>query len=306
MALDYRHLDVFLAVVQQGSLGRAAQVLNRSQPAVSKAIKRLEDALEVPLFERDPRGMIPTVYGETLLAHAELIASEAARAREEIEALRGVAKGTVKVGAAPSIISGVLNRAVQQLLVERPGLRVQVLEHLEGGLLQALLRGEIDFAVAGAMRRIKDYPVTTETLYADRVVVVCRPGHPLTRKRSIGLRDLLDFPWALTDRDNVMWRRLSEFFYDEGLDPPEAVIETTSANFMRALAADSDFLTYLPRALIRVDEQDGRLRPLSVDLAAWHRQVVLMRREKGSLSLAARSLLRELRQVCSDVEPGVL
>ena len=210
------------------------------------------------------------------------------------------------MGAAPSIISGVLNRAVRQLLLQRPGLRVQVMEHLEGGLLQALLRGEIDFAVAGAMRRIKDYPVTTENLYADEVVVACRPGHPLANKRSVRMRDLLDFPWALTDRDNVMWRRLSEFFYDEGLDPPEAVIETTSASFMRAIVADSDFLTYLPRALIRADEQDGRLRPLSTDLAAWHRDVVLMRREKGSLSLAARSLLRELRQVCSDAEPDGL
>ena len=83
MATDYRHLDVFLAVVQEGSLGRAAQALNRSQPAVSKAIKRLEESLEVPLFERDARGMIPTVYGEALLAHAELIASEAERARDD-------------------------------------------------------------------------------------------------------------------------------------------------------------------------------------------------------------------------------
>lgn len=297
MALDHRHLEVFLAVVKHGSLGRAAQALNRSQPAVSKAIGRLEELLEVPLFERTPRGMLPTLYGEALQAHAELITFEAGRARDEIEALRGVSKGTVRIGAAPSIVGGVLYQAALALLAERPGLRLHVIEGIEGTLLQALLRGEIDVAIAGGMRRIRDYPVTTELLYTDRVVVVCRPGHPLTRnRRRPALADLLRFPWALTDRDNVMWRRLSEFFYDAGLDPPEAAIETTSANFMKAVAAHSDFLTYLPRQLIRSEEAEGRLRPLSAELAVWVRQVVLMRRREGSLSPATQSFLRDLRR----------
>lgn len=297
-------MEVFLAVSREGSLGRASRALNLTQPAVSKSIRRLEDQLEVALFDRSPRGMVPTEYGQALMQHAELISSETTRALEEIQALRGISKGRILVGATPSIISGILPVAVGRLLIERPGLAVQVVEAIEDGLLQALMRGEIDLAVIGSMRRIREYPVVAQPLYTDQVSVVCRPDHPLLGRKALGLADLLEFPWVLPARDNVMWRRLSEFFYDRELDPPEPVVETTSASFMKAMVAGTDYLTYLPRLLIREDEAGGRLAVLSESLANWERQVIVVRRKEGSLPLAAGALIEELRHVVR--APGTL
>lgn len=123
-------MEMFLAVYRTGSLGRASQQLNLTQPAVSKAIRRLERSLDVPLFEREPRGMVPTLFGEALVRHAELVGSELDRAVEEIAALRGAARGRAKLGATPSVIEGLFPAAIGALLADRPGLTVTVREAL--------------------------------------------------------------------------------------------------------------------------------------------------------------------------------
>lgn len=172
---------------------------------------------------------------------------------------------------------------------------------LEGALLEDLLKGEIDLAVAGGMRRIRDYPVAAETLFTDRVHVICRPDHPLRRQRRPPvLQDLLRYPWILTDRDNVMWRRLSEVFYDAGLDPPEAAVETSSARLMTATLHDSDFLTWLPEGLVRGELSDGSLALAAPGLVMWERQVVAVQRQKGLLPRPAALFLEVLRRLCGD------
>lgn len=293
-------MEMFLAVYRTGSLGRASQQLNLTQPAVSKAIRRLERSLDVPLFEREARGMVPTHYAEALVRHAELIGSELERAAEEIAAMRGTARGRAKVGGTPSVVEGLFPAAIAGLLARRPGLAVEVREALEGELLEALLKGELDLAVAGGMRRIRDYPVEVEPLYVDRVHVVCRAGHPLLQGQAPGLQELRRFPWVLTDRDNVMWRRLSEIFYDAGLDPPETNVETSSARLMSSAVRDSDMLTWLPASLVQAELAAGSLAILAPGLACWERQVVAVHRQQGLLPRPAAAFLEVLRSLCRD------
>ena len=84
MALDPRQLRAFLAIVEAGSLGMAAESLHVTQPALSRMVKRLEDQLGVPLFERRTTGMELTTFGEALLPHATVLSAEGARALEQI------------------------------------------------------------------------------------------------------------------------------------------------------------------------------------------------------------------------------
>ncbi|MEQ8348733.1 MAG: LysR family transcriptional regulator [Sneathiellaceae bacterium] len=294
-------MEMFLAVYRTGSLGRASQQLNLTQPAVSKAIRRLERSLQVALFEREPRGMVPTLYAEALMRHAELVSSELQRAVEEIDAMRGSARGRAKVGGTPSVIEVLFPAAIARLLGRRPALAIEVREALEGELLDDLLKGAIDLAVAGGMRRIRDYPVEVEALFVDRVQVICRPDHPLRRSPAPpGLEDLLPFPWVLTERDNVMWRRWSEMFYDAGLDPPEAAVETSSARLMTSVVRDSDFLTWLPEGLVADELRAGTLAILAPERLCWERQVVAVQRARGSLPPPAMAFLETLRALCRD------
>src|SRR5437762_3912504 len=112
MTFDLRQLKAFTTIVASGSLGRAADALHVTQPALSRTIKRLEDELGAPLFERHAKGMQLTAVGSALLPHATLLQREAEHAREEIDAMRGLAKGTIKVGAVGSIACLVLPLAV--------------------------------------------------------------------------------------------------------------------------------------------------------------------------------------------------
>src|SRR6476661_3672188 len=99
MAFDLQHLIAFNAIVSSGSLGRAAEALNVTQPALSRTIRRLEEQAGAPLFERHSKGMQLTDVGRALQPHAVLLQRESEHANEDIKAMLGLAKGTIRVGA---------------------------------------------------------------------------------------------------------------------------------------------------------------------------------------------------------------
>jgi DNA-binding transcriptional LysR family regulator len=301
MSIDLRQLRIFRAVHRLGSVGQAARQLNLTQPAVSKTVSRIEDELGVTLFERSPRGMVPTPYADALAVHAELISSEMDEAVETIRALQGLSKGRVKVGATPSVIVGALPVAIEAIRQRYPGLAMEVREGTEDDLLPPLLRGEVDLVICGSMRRLLTLAVVVEPLFHDPVCIICRPDHPLRGKRGLAMGDLLDYPWVLPDQENVMWRRLSDFFTAAGLRPPEPAIETNSATFMKRVAERGDHLTYLSRILTREEEAAGLLAVLDPRLATWDREVVIVRREKGTVAPPTRALIDALHAAARKV-----
>src|SRR5688572_32780995 len=119
MTLDPRQLKVFLAVAKSGSLGLAAESLHVTQPALSRIIRRLEAQLGVPLFERCTTGMELTSYGRALLPHASLLSAEAALAVEQINALRGLGQGTLRIGAVASAAIMLLPRSEERRVGKR-------------------------------------------------------------------------------------------------------------------------------------------------------------------------------------------
>src|ERR1700682_705042 len=116
MTFDPRQLKAFLAIVETGSLGRAAECLHLSQPALSRIVKRLETMLQVQLFERHLTGMALTRFGEALLAYATHLSTEASLALEEINALRVIGRGTIRVGAVASAAIMLLPDVLSRIL----------------------------------------------------------------------------------------------------------------------------------------------------------------------------------------------
>ena len=116
MPLDLKQLNAFLTIVATGSHGRAAETLHVTQPALSRTVRRLEEQIGAPLFERHATGMQITAIGTALLPHATLLQREAEQAVEEINALRGLSKGAIRVGAVGSIACLVLPQAIGAVL----------------------------------------------------------------------------------------------------------------------------------------------------------------------------------------------
>jgi len=136
MDFDQRHLRAFLAVADEKSLGRAARAIHLSQPALSRLIQSMEVRLSAKLFDRHPKGMLLTVFGEALLPHARALVFENEQAMAALDRMRGLERGTVRIGAVASVARAFLPDIVRRFLTERPGIRIELLEANDLALLQ--------------------------------------------------------------------------------------------------------------------------------------------------------------------------
>lgn len=293
--INIRPLIHFLAVMDERSLGRAARRVNLSQPALSKSIRQLEASLGVELFERSPLGMKPTNYSTLLAERARIIVVEVNNAEEEIDRLRDRWRGSVSVGAGPSIVGALLANATADLKTRHPGLRVTIIEGLLENHLPNLINGSLDFVIGTAVEPALSH-VISEKLFVDSVVVVARAGHPLAKDHRIGLDKLSCLPFVLTRAPDAMRlmfeRRLAEF----AVDVPQDVVETNSIQFMKALVAMTDYLAYLPRLAIQAEVRNNQLSVLSCPNLEWQREVHILTRARGGLSPAARAILSCIKQ----------
>lgn len=200
MTLDIRQLTAFLAIVQAGSLGRAAQALHITQPALSRSVRQLEEKVGVPLFERHSKGMVLTPYGQALLPHAKLLKEESALALDEIDALRGLSKGTVRVGAIASVASAALPRAIERLLLRWPGLQIQIMEGVDDVLADALIKNEIDLAIGISQEETDEISMVADSGWEDLSGIVASTRHPLWGREGLSFADLRHERWVLPPR----------------------------------------------------------------------------------------------------------
>jgi DNA-binding transcriptional LysR family regulator len=169
MIRDMGQLRAFLAIVQFGSLGRAAESLHVTQSALTRILQRLENQIGVPLFERRASGMILTSYGTAFEPYATPLVAEADHAVREIAALRGLEKGLVRVGAVASALAGILPETIDKLLVQWPGLQVRIIEGSTDELTVLLAKGEIDLAIAFSMPQTDDIVMVSESNWQERL-----------------------------------------------------------------------------------------------------------------------------------------
>ena len=300
MTVELRQLAHFIAVADHRGVGKAAEQLNLTQPALSKSVKRLEHALKVSLFERSPEGMTLTAYGKALYDRARHLVIEARHLVQEIDSLRGAHSGTVIVAAGPSMLNRLLPVAVSRLVQRRPNIRVVVAQGLVEEVQSAIARGEIDFAVGTLPENHLSKDLKSELLLHDEVTVIARRDHPVTRLRTIPLKRFAQFPWLLTEHQDALRRHLALRFEAAGVEPPAPRICSNSAEFMKACVATSDYLTYLPRRLIDFEAAIGLLVPVPVPELAWRRNIDVIRPAHRTLSPAAKGLIAELRAVVDE------
>ena len=150
MEFDERQLRAFLTITETGSLGRAAALVHLTQPSLSRMIQSMEQRLGHRLFDRQSKGMVLTPAGEILLDHARLLAFEMQAAREQLDALRGLRRGVVRIGAVAAVMRTFVTQAVATLLKEFPDLSVEMIEGTDGDLLSALLDRKLELVVTAS------------------------------------------------------------------------------------------------------------------------------------------------------------
>lgn len=298
MSLDPRQLRAFLAVVETGSLGRAAESLHLSEPAVSRIIKRLETQLDVQLFERRTTGMELTSFGQALLPHANLLSAGADEAVAEIDALRGLDRGLLRIGSVASAAVMVLPAAVDLLLELWPGLRVQVTEAVEDKLLAALASNAIDVALTAAMSDSSDVVRITEHGFHDRYSVIASARHPLVGRTGLSVNDLQDQEWIMPPPDATPRKLFNELLERLGVTwRPVMRVETRSPAAIKAMVASTRFLGWLPEPLFAAEQAAGSLVPIRVRDLELQRRFFVYRRRQSFIPPPVSRFLEILREL---------
>jgi DNA-binding transcriptional LysR family regulator len=296
--LKPRQLLLLVALDEEGSIHRAAQVLHMTQPAASKLLKDLEDVLEVSLFERLPRGMRPTWYGETMIRHARVALASLDHAHEELVALKAGRFGQVSVGAITSPGLMLLPPAVALVKKEHPSLRVALEIETSDVLMERLAQGKLDILVARLFAQHDKSQLRYERLTAEPVCALVRPGHALAAKSGLTLRDVVDHGWIVPPAGSVLRHRFELMFQEEGLSPPSNVVETSALLFITRMLQQSDMIAVLAADVANYYAAHGIVAALPLDMPCHMDDFGIITRTDRLLSPAAEVMMSALK-VCS-------
>lgn len=298
--LKLRQLLLVRALADSGNLRRSATALNLTQPAATRMLQELEETLGLKLFERSPRGMAPTPFGEAMIRHAGAVLADLDSAREELSALAEGSHGRVAVGTLMSTASLLLPRAIARAKARAPRLQVTVQEGTHDHLLDALLKGDLDLMLGRVLPGTAQEAVTAEILYREEFRVVCGTANPLARRRA-KLRELVDRPWILPPAHVPLRQRLDALFLSNAGRRPADLVESVSVLTNLTLLRESDALGVLPAETARHYAKLGLLAELPVSLKGILGPVALVTRRNHARSPAAESFLALLRNVAQEL-----
>ncbi|HTH97736.1 MAG TPA: LysR family transcriptional regulator [Stellaceae bacterium] len=294
MTFDLRQLRAFLAIADSGSLGRAAATINLSQPALSRIIHDMEARVGAKLFERHTKGMALTQYGEALLPYARLLIFETGQAVEALDAVRGLRRGTARIGAVATVARSILPAAVSRLLTAAPGLQIQLLEAADDALATALRRREVDIAITGILEKHDDIVPIAECQFQDRCLVFCAADHPLTAEPKVTLDQVLAENWIMPGRGARPRELFEEVLRAGNIRMPRIAVEVASPSAIAAFVAQTHLLGWLPQPLFHGREQAGKVKTLDIPELSLARSFLIYRRRQGLLSEPVMRLMREL------------
>lgn len=254
--LEPRLISHFLSVVDNRTISRAAEVLNLTQPALSKSIKQLEDRLGVVLFERLPTGVKMTAYGEVLARRGRLIQRELSHAVTELHSMKGGTVGVIRIGAGLVWSQNYLPPVLAGFLAARPGLQIEMQTGVIDTLVPRLVAADLDLICTTL-----DFPDSSDIVKEPLVQVThgifAREGHPLTEQETVSPNELADWGWITFRNDYVGHNRLGAFFVANRLEPPIVRMELAADLSILSTVALSDHLCSLPLAFQAVAAKQG-------------------------------------------------
>src|SRR5262245_56240664 len=262
-------LHVLVTVMQAGSMGKAAQRLNISQPAVSRSIAEMEHALGVRLLERHRRGIEATEYGRALLDCGVAVFDDLRQGVKNIEFLADPTTGEVRIGntltmSASSFIAAVIERLSRR----HPRIVFHVLPAGPDILHRELNARNLDLVIARRGGLFKDEQFGFETLYDDAFVVLAGVKNPWARRRRIELAELVNEPWALPAPESSVTEAAMEAFRASGLDGPRATLVTNDVELRINLVATGRFLAIAASASkFRARRPELKVLPVQLPMA---------------------------------------
>lgn len=290
-----RHLHTFVAVAQQGTLGRAAETLNLSQPALSKTLNELEQLTGTRLFERGRLGAQLTLVGEQFLTHAVKVLDALNTAGQALNRKEGLNNDVVRIGALPTAALGILPTVIGQFHKQQKDITLQVATMNNTMLLAGLKSGEIDIGIG----RMSDPELMSglnyELLFLESLKLVVRPGHPLLQE-TVTLSRVMEWPVVVSPKGTIPRQNAETLLQSQGCKIPAGCIETLSASLSRQLTVDYDYIWFVPSGAVKDDLRRGLLTALPVPTQGAGEPIGILTRVDATFSSGAQNLLSAIRK----------
>jgi DNA-binding transcriptional LysR family regulator len=287
--LKLRDLHILLAVVQHGSMARAAAELAISQPAVSKAIADMEHTLGLRLLDRSRNGIEATAYGRALVRRGLAIFDELKHGVEELKFLADPTAGELRIGSTESIAAGLLPAVIERFSREYPRVHLDVAQAVISTLHYRELRERsIDLLLGRIPSPFAEDDFAADVVYDDQVVIVSGRQSKWARSRSLRLADLAGEPWILPPADTLPGSLAADLFRAGGAEMPRAHITTLSIHLCCRLVASGRFVATLPTSVLRFGDVARSLKNLPIKLPPQPRPVGIVTLKNRTLSPVAK------------------
>lgn len=293
--LKPRQCQLLVALDNHRHIGRAADSLFLSQPAVSLALAEMEKGLGLRLFERHPRGVSPNAQGEVLIGHARLILAQLNLAREDLNALSTGASGRLRLGVLPAVMASVMPLVLADYKRAHPQRRLVLQEGPLESLLPLLREGQLDLMV-GRLVTPQAADLQEEVLHPGLNVVVVRRDHPLARRRRPSWADLQPHPWVMPPAGSLSREPLEQAFEQAGLETPQDVLETLSVQAIASYVQQRPAVGLLSQLVAQSPAHRSSLRILPLDLPDPRRPIGITWSRQKAMTPAMQDLAALLRR----------
>lgn len=294
--MELRDLTYLLEVAHTAHLGRAAERLGLTQPALTKCIARLEAELRVALLERTPKGVALTEYGRHLVRHAERLRAADLDVRRALDELATGRAGHVRIGTGFVLAQYVLPAACVILLQRHPSITLDVITGNSESLFPALREGRVDLVLAD-VTAVPRPGLRQVQLLEDRVVVIARRGHRLQRLKRLSVHAMARERWAMPAEGTLPALWLAQRWRELGIDPPACAVRSGSLPTLLKIVSATDLLMFQSWATVERNTDYARLlQPLPSGELTWRHGIGVTLRDSGHSSPALERVVESLRE----------
>ncbi|TVP93765.1 MAG: LysR family transcriptional regulator [Roseinatronobacter sp.] len=241
--LKSSHLRLLLSIADTGKLQLAADQLAISQPAASRILAEIEADIGAAIFERLPRGMMPTAIGQTFLRRASVILSEFETLENELQMIRSGKSGKVRIGAVTGPAVGYVVPAVRHLRQFAPDIEVTIHVAPSAELARGLEERNFDFIISRLPTGYDATDLEITPARTERVALLVNENHPLAAERGCALEKLRQFEWVMQDRGTPIRQAVENAFFLAGQSLPDQVSNSSSLLVALTMLSAGDVIT---------------------------------------------------------------
>lgn len=258
-----RIIKQFQVVAESKNLNKASKILNISQPALTKSIKKLEEYYNVEFFERHSRGMALTKFGQLFLKYCNTIEQQYSLAERELKALNASKEGHIVIGCGITY-SSLVTPILQKIYDLYPNVSISLVSRDQEEMLDGILSSKIDFVLAS----IDFFDGTTTNVKKQHIMdidycILVRPEHPLAQKQNVQISDITQYPWLEFTQSKDRTVKMNEFLLKRGHPALNIALESDFLRVLSRILHDDNYLILSPKAII---ENEFNAVPLDIEL----------------------------------------